>query len=173
MFGACSRSIAWCNVSATVLTLLTQRQCLVQWVSRSSVSLMESRANGGGCKPTERCAWWSASAKRKGGRKRKRKRWSNRVHNRLLLRSSLHAYRLTLQNPAPGCWGLALALWNDHAGYMRLPVLLKWNASSIRSTNAAFSLIWSTNASRQRRRHLVHPKALFRSYENMSIIVWK
>lgn len=46
-----------------VLTFLTQRQCLVQWVSWSSVSLMESRANGGGCEPTERCAWWSASVK--------------------------------------------------------------------------------------------------------------
>lgn len=27
------------------------------------------------------------------------------------------SYGLTLQNLAPGCWGLACALWNEHAGY--------------------------------------------------------
>lgn len=125
-WGFTSRSIAWCNVSVSVLTLLTERQCLVQWVSRSSVSLMESRANGGGCKPTERCAWWRASAKvGRGGRTGTRTRKPEQQ---------------SAQQAAPTGWPCKIQLqdagaWRAHCGMNMLatqavpttwlPVLLK------------------------------------------------
>lgn len=87
-----------------------------------------------------------------GKRKRKMEQQSAQQAAPTVLTS---CHRLTLQNPAPGCWGLAFCLWNEHAGYTShaknvASCTFKMKCLHGRSTNAAFSVIWSTNALHQR-----------------------